>query len=329
MKKMLALILALTLLVGLVACGGKTETPAQPEEPGNVDPVDPVDPVEPEYVPNTFTMEYEAPQKSREVKNILILGNSFSNRMVDELAGIIDAAGYDANVCNIYRAGCTVGEHWRNLSDDTATTDEYSFFVTTEAGRVKKTEITTINAALAYADWDVIGLQHHFDPDGSQIYNVALNNCAPHAEKMFNYLKENHPNAKLLWYETWAFEVGYADVRTEKIQTKQYDTIRDVSVKVTQDNGVGFLPCGDAWQIVRHDTELGDTLCLPDKAHDGDVQGGQMLNSYVWFEVMFGDSCIGNTYRPTTYKMDEARVLTLQEVAHEAVTNVYGEAFYQ
>jgi hypothetical protein len=41
----------------------------------------------------------------------------------------------------------------------------------------------------------------------------------------------------------------------------------------------------------------------------------------VWYEVLTGNSCIGNTWRPN-YELSEERIAALQQAAHEAVANM-------
>ena len=78
--------------------------------------------------------------------------------------------------------------------------------------------------------------------------------------------------------------------------------------------------------IARANELVGDTLCLEDMYHDGDVGGGQYLNACVWFEVLTGKSCIGNTWRPS-YELSEERITQLQLAAHQAVAECYGEDY--
>ena len=60
--------------------------------------------------------------------------------------------------------------------------------------------------------------------------------------------------------------------------------------------------------------------------------GGQYLNAAVWFEVITGQSVIGNTYRPV-YKYNgteiplnsEMTYERLQEAAHQAVLDMRAE----
>ena len=60
-----------------------------------------------------------------------------------------------------------------------------------------------------------------------------------------------------------------------------------------------------------------------DYYHDGDIGGGQYLNACVWYEVLMGKSCVGNTWRPP-YELSEEKIAILQAAAHEAVAAVYG-----
>lgn len=43
-----------------------------------------------------------------DILNILMIGNSLCYYYVEELYGMLNAAGIKANVCNIYHSGCTV-----------------------------------------------------------------------------------------------------------------------------------------------------------------------------------------------------------------------------
>ena len=217
---------------------------------------------------------------------------------------------------------------WCNkwLNDAEKGKGKYGFWVTNSKGWNKVLVDTTIQEALAYADWDVITLQQHFDPKTAKRYQIAMSSCTPDVENLFNYLKENFPKADLFWYETWAYEVGHGDIRKVDAQTNQYDVIRQVSWELCRNNGVPMIPVGDAWQIARNDPTVGDDLCKDDKAHDGDVGGGQYLNACVFFEVIMGKSCVGSTWRPG-YALPEEKIPGLQQAAHAAVAAIYGEDY--
>ena len=282
---------------------------------------------------------------SKEIKKVLMVGNSFCYYYVEELYGMARASGYeDFVVANLYESGCHVSEHWlwllRNIS-------MYQFYVTKKGGRVKIDSVTTLKDALAYDDWDVITYQEHFYPALALDYDKALNTTQSYAKNLFDRTREDYPDALLYWHQTWAYQVGYAvadkyvgdpkvdtpipDVET---QTTTYETIKKVSQEIAAQNGVNLIPSGDAWQIARADARVGDTMCkrkgtngdLGDYYHDGDLGGGQYLNACVWYEVLLGESCIGNTWRPN-YDLSEEKITALQEAAHEAVAAIYGPGY--
>ena len=276
------------------------------------------------------------------VKNILMIGNSFCYYFVEELAGVAKAAGYDINVYNLYYSGRKTKEHYIRLTSDQ--TADYDLYKTTSTGRTKVKSKCTIKDALGAANWDVITLQEHFNPSKADLYATAKTDTIDNAKLIFDYLKQNHPNADLLWHQTWAYEVGYklddtsnanrmADVER---QTRNYENMKKVSQEICKANDVAIIPAGDAWAVARANPALGQTLCERyasgkynnDHYHDGE-SGGQYLNACVWFEVLFGKSCIGNTFAPQAGGKLEApmtaeRIQALQQAAHEAVAALYG-----
>jgi len=99
---------------------------------------------------------------------------------------------------------------------------------------------------------------------------------------------------------------------------------------------VSPVPVGDAWKLARDTNwEIGEGLYgtdgnyYGDYLHDGNTGGGQYLNGCIYFEVLTGMSCIGNTWRPSDYTLDEDKVTFLQNIAHETVLSIYGEDHYK
>lgn len=262
-----------------------------------------------------------------DVFNVLMIGNSFSYYFCTELYNIANAAGVQMNVTNLYKSGASVEEHWTWLSDLNEGENKYTYWVINSMGRWRPDGILSSTKALAYMDWDVITLQQHFKPEVTVDYETAKTSCDPYVEKIYDVLKSDYPNAKLYWQETWAYQVGHELIADAAAQKHQQDIIIKVSEEVCQENGVDMVPSGEAWVIARSNELVGDTLCLDDKYHDGDVGGGQYLNACVWFEVLTGKSCIGNTWRPDNYELSEELVAELQKAAHQAVAERYGEDY--
>ena len=262
---------------------------------------------------------------------ILAIGNSFCFRLVEELYGVAHAAGEEVLIANLYHAGCTVNAHWTWLNDGSP---NYDLWFTTSMGRWVNVNIKTIEGAINYYDdWDIITLQQHFAPERTTDYNTALKSCDPYVKNLYDHLKTVQPNAKLYWHQTWAYSTAHSSIGTEAVQTNQYNQIKAVSDYLAEQNGVPQIPCGDAWVLARANPVVTADPCLDDNYHDGDETGGQYLNACVWFETLFGKSCVGNTWRPTqnwypnSYTLSESLISALQNAAHEAVAEMHGDNY--
>ncbi len=325
MKRSITLLAVLLLLILLLpACGSaiveKTTAPAETK----AETSEPAPTVE--TAPAPVTTEEEKPDDPADdgILKILMIGNSFCYYYVDELYGMLKAVGTEAEVWNLYYSGCKVDQHWNWYLEDQA---NYQLFKTSKNGR-QEYPGSTLKGALAKQNWDVISLQQHFTPAGTATYEGALKGCTPYVEKLCGMIRKARPLAAFYWHETWGYQVGYDrngyHVANKEEQTHQYEMIRDVSEKLCEDNDLPMIPSGDAWQRARQDPAVGDTLCDRkkdggDNYHDGDFGGGQYLNASVWFEVITGQSILGNTYRPTSYSLSEAKIAALQKAAHTAV----------
>ncbi len=265
--------------------------------------------------------------------NILMIGNSFSYFFVEELYSIAKTAGVELKIYNLYYSGCSVQTHWKWLYED-----NYNYTLYTTDGSGRRGKSASMKSALKAENWDVITLQQASVKPNKLDYDTQMASTSKYAKDIFNYLKEQFPQSKLYWQQTWAFEVGYSrdngsipNVQTQELQHK---VSKDLSVSIAKENNVPLIPSGDAWALARKNSKVGDTLCvgtekndgLGDHYHDGNTGGGQYLNACVWFEVLTGKSCIGNTWRPD-YDLKEEKIIELQKCAHQAVAEIYGTDF--
>jgi len=258
--------------------------------------------------------------------NVLMVGSSSCYYYVEELYGIGKAAGLDIKVCNLYYSGCSLEKHWTWWKQNES---NYEYFETDEKGRIKY-DGYSLRRALARENWDVISLQQspvrllHTD------YEKAHKEADAYAKAVMGYMKEQFPKSAFYWHQLWAWEMGvdHAGMVMDSLEKQQgmADFLHQFAIEMSEMLDVVRVPTGDAWQKVRHNPVIGEVLCQRtnknDHFHDGDVGGGQYLNACVWFETITGQSCIGNTWRPDNYKLDEKKIPLLQQAAHEAVAEM-------
>ena len=307
-----ALLLAVCML--LCACGGAAE---------------PTEPTEQEEPTNMFknSMQKSDPSLDDEF-NLLLIGNSGCYYYVEELHGIAAADGIFMRVCNLYYSGASVMQHhtwWKNGEA------KCEFFVTDDNGRVK-TENVDIMYSLRQRNWDAIGM---CDGGYAKIRAAAPEDTfaerGPYLKDLYDLYRKEFPMTKLYWQAGAPYEVGYQKTFTiSSYEDQQADNAvyRELAKIIGKECGVEVVPRGDAAQLARANPAAGDNLTarlgingnLGDYYHDGDIGGGQYLTACVWYEVLTGNSCIGNTWRPP-YDLSEERIEALQQAAHEAVAN--------
>lgn len=262
------------------------------------------------------------------VINVLMIGNSFCYYYVEEMYGLAKAAGLDMRVCNVYYSGCTMTMHYNWWINGEA---NYQFFETYDNGRVGSSN-KTLEWCLAQYDWDFIST-HEYGIHKTGTVEQHWEAIKTYRDTLLPYLKEQFPNATVCWQQTWGYQPGYKrsdyDLTGDnalEIQAKIAQEQRWLSQQMCATYDLQLIPSGEAWAIVR--SEYGyDNLCermninggLGDYYHEGDTGGGQYLNACVWFEVLTGLSCIGNTYVPDYTLNSDITYAELQQAAHAAV----------
>ena len=250
---------------------------------------------------------------------ILTIAASQSHYFMEELNGLLQAAGIEATVCNLFKPSCTVNlvyEKWQNKESD------YILYEYDENGMTKHSDVD-LDYALNLYNWDIFNSQcsHSYyrtmEPD-----EVYANNIASH-EWLYDYVRVKLPYTKLYYQEILTPDIGYDrggfqmdSVEKQQIWAAKVKTYTDM---IRQELSLNELPVGTAYSIARKSPVV-DKLCRDDGYHDGDA-GGSYLSACVWFETMTGQSCVGNTYRPY-YNLSEELIAVLQASAHQAVENM-------
>ena len=308
-SRLLSAILLATLL--LSSCSGTLEAPEQPKAETE------------EKVTTEEILQKEDPSEDG-VFNLLMIGNSACYYYTNELYQIAKTEGIEINVYNVYYSGCRLSQHWQfEKFNETP----YQFFKTDKNGRVMIKNNCNLLQCLSTANWDVITMQEAINPVRSLDRDLVFSELEPYMRDLMKKIQTQFPQSTYMFHQTWASEVGYSgangSILTKEAQEIQHTVTRDVALALCKKYDLERIPVGDAWQIARSDARVGDTLChkdgkVGDYCHDGNTGGGRYLNGCVWFEVLTGKSCVGNTWRPD-YDLSEEKVAALQEAAHKAV----------
>ena len=287
--------------------------------------------------------------KEDDTLNILMIGSSFCYYYVEELYGMLSAAGIKAKVCNVYYSGCPLEKHWQWWKSGEA---NYDYYVTDDHGRVGVNGVS-LEYCLMQENWDVISLQENTSRIFKTGAQTHLDNTQLYWQDLLNYLMEQFPQSRMLWHQPWTYQVEYGKesvLMTAELQEQYQKEIEDYAIGISNyfEGKVQRVNSGRAWQICRTKYGYDYLTCRQksnsgkgDGSHDGDLGGGQYLNACVWYEVITGKSCISNPYRPAyqisaalsdelesklkiaidggNYVLTEEMVSILQNAAHEAV----------
>lgn len=268
-------------------------------------------------------MQKEDPAKD-DTFNLLMIGNSFCFYFTEELFGLAKAAGIKLRVANIYSSGCTLEQHWTWWKGNMPS---YESFTIIDDEGTRKVEGVTLEYCMKQYNWDAISLQ---ESSGRSRNDLFLAVAEPYLNDLWAYIKEQYPQSRHLWHQTWAYQTGYdrnGYVVTGRDEQKRVtDLMKTTATQLCETYKLERVNTGEAWEIVRDGGY--DNMCARlavkngegDYYHDGDIGGGQYLNACVWFEILTGQSCVGNTYRPD-YELSEDLIEKFQNAAHQAVAS--------
>lgn len=318
-----------------------------------------------EYGMETWDFEQVYIPAEDDVIDVLMIGSSFCYYYVEELAQLAAEAGIEMRVCNAYHSGGKLYEHhdwWLEGAK------EYQFWQTVVKadGTVSRTKLApmSMEQCLMQGQWDVLSLQEHPTYVWKSTVQDHLDESRGYYTTLFTYLREQFPEAQLLFQQTWAYQPGY-DFSGYRLDTVEQQTIDAQEIKEYAEAvcaelaelNVGIVPSGSAWQHVRTGEfgEAFNNLCARiakdggkgDFYHEGDIGGAQYLNACVWFEVITGLDCRNyDNFIPFYassalaadvvaavkvdaveggYSLTEEFVNILQECAHKAVAEAYSE----
>ena len=217
---------------------------------------------------------------------ILAVGNSFSEDATYYLHQILEIAGVENQVVNLYIGGCSLEKHWRNIEKNAR---EYQF----QFNGTKTDRRVTVKEVLKEAKWDVIVTQQASHDSG------WLDTYEPFLGKIVAYFRENAPEARLFLHETWAYEKSSdheSFARYNRDQQEMFDRLQSAYTAMAGKYQLQLIPCGEMIQKLRktpYFQEEGDRSICRDGFHMHYLYGRYALGC-MWAAAIAGVSIKDN-----------------------------------
>lgn len=215
---------------------------------------------------------------------VLSLGNSFSQDAHKWLHTLAAACGVEIETVNLCIAGCSLERHWNGYVNNLA---DYSL---ERNGGIGERKISLLEA-LETDTYDVITLQQ-----GSML-SGRPQSYVPYITKLADLLREKQPQARLMFHQTWAYEVDFSPegvpfAAYQYRQDEMHRRLVDASEMAAKLIDGDLIPTGTIIQKLR--TQLpefdypngGMSLC-----RDGyhlTLDYGRFIAAVVWFETITG-----------------------------------------
>ncbi len=256
-------------------------------------------------------------EKNDDVTRILAIGNSFSEDALNSyFHSICDAAGKKVIVGNLSIGGCPIDRHFKNTQANSA---DYRFFRIGLNGDIIESNNVRIGSAINSDDWDIVTLQQASGVSGKY---GSYSNLTP----LIAYIDSLTPDkTRLAWHQTWAYATDSQHSEFPNYNCNQqtmFDSIMVASSRAMADNPLltFIIPSGMAIQNAR--IASGDDDLTRDGYHL-DLTIGRYIASCTWYEAIFGESVIGNSFIPEGMTPEQARIA--QEAAHAAIIAPFGK----
>lgn len=291
-----------------------------------------------------LTVPLTAAESAKTVR-LLTVGNSFSQNATHYLGDLATNAGNVLIHKPIVVGGAPLELHagkMQSFEKDPALTNGYY------ASKL------SLKQYLLADKWDFVTIQQ------ASIKSHDFSTYQPFAGQLYDYIKKHAPQAEVLVHQTWEyrvddprFKVASPKAGEPKDQNAMYEQLTAAYKKICEELGTRRLPVGDAFHLANNDSKWGfheDTKFdskkavepeLPDQTHSLNVgwkwttkngkttltmdghhanTAGEYLGACVWYEVLYGQSVVGNKFVPKG--LDAAYAKFLQETAHKAVIAV-------
>ena len=173
---------------------------------------------------------------------ILSIGNSFSQDAHKWLHTLANQNGINIETTNLYIGGCSLETHWKNIVEDKSDYD-------LEINGGESVGKISINSALKKERYDIITLQQRSG------YSGNISTYYPYLTNIDIVVREMQPDAKIMFHQTWAYEIDSVHKAFENYnsnQSEMYRKIIEVTQKISDEINAELIPTGTVIQRLRN-----------------------------------------------------------------------------
>lgn len=222
---------------------------------------------------------------------ILAIGNSFSEDAVYYLHQILEAAGIESKVVNLYIPGCPLEKHWNNVETGEK---EYQYQLNGE----RTERMVSIDEMIEEEQWDVIVTQQASYDSG------WLDSYEPFLGDLLAHLREKASNAKLFLHETWAYDNDSTHpsfIRYRRSQQEMYERVHNAYEIMAEKYELPLIPSGTLIQKLRGTEYFAEgTRSICRDTFHLDCLYGRYAAACMWAKKICGLSIRNNAYIPET-----------------------------
>ena len=270
---------------------------------------------------NKLTVEYTCSSQgyAKQNYNVLMIGNSFADDTVYYSSRIANSYGINLNIHDAYIGGCTIDQHYSNLSSNSETYSMRSFDMATN--KWVYSDNMSLSAIINSNTWDVITFQQASAQVGRSNSYSNLSSLVSLVRGMVG------ETPKFYWYQTWAYDSDYHDANDYfayfgNNQTSMFNAI--ISCYQSQVAPLNlfskFIPAGTAVQNTRT-SYMKDTICRDGK-HMSSIHGRYLLGLNFISNVLDIDMDMC----PCEYLPEDINA-SYQTLCYESIRNAFHNPF--
>ena len=272
---------------------------------------------------------------------VLVIGNSFSLSMMNELPNIMNAQDkHKLDITNMFIGGCSLERHIKEYETAVADPTHKPYKIRRFVSGQEKLEQYSSNLPeqLAKEPYDIVTIQQ------ASPSSWRADTWMPWDDKLIALVREKQPKAEIVIQETWSYRSDAKALARWKITNEEmYRKLREVYRERAKHYGFRMIPMGDAVQLYRRlapvkyvpptKAELA-ALKYPQLPEDrADVVGrdrwikkngkmkfnlecnhlnrrGEYMQSCVWFGFLFNEDVEKIAYTPDYIKpAEDAKLL--------------------